>query len=272
VGSDAEIFLFDDAAYRGRVVPALGAFVHTGEQTEWLERILRELKEYVGPTMDLARVRALGFDLGATCHYLGPDFAFTPTVAGARERWCEWEVRACTSPTCAAREICPLHGSRSVDAPEQFTMLIEACVADQCLGQGQFLGRSMNALDYTEMLEAAGLAPNHDLFRYLNLLRYRGFVVGYAFGSTEGIDGWLTAEETPVFLRLLDLLDLPKVAPSFEAMRIVHVEEMARTEHEPHGWERVSLALLRGVASIATAEGRGVLWGNDVGVWWRPRA
>jgi hypothetical protein len=261
MGSDAAVYIFDDTAYRERVAPALRRFVHTGAADEWLEHLLRGLDW----ELDFSRVRSLGFSFDEICIYLGADFAFGEAAA---DQWSSgWERRACQSQSCPAKLICPLHESRQ-SAAEDFNLLLDACVVDQCLGPGQFLGRSVSPLWYSDTLVAAGFDSCHPLFGYLRKLEYRGFVVGYQFANSDGIHGWLTAEETRTFSALLAGLQLPQFEPSFQAMRSYYELGLGYEPPPPFSFEQLSLAFLRTVAAMALNESRGILWGNDLSSLW----
>ena len=183
MGSDAKVFLFDDAAYVERVVPAVRRFVDTGEAVGGLEDLL---------ATDFASLGGRGFSFDAVCDYLGPDFAFSTN--GVDWSW-SWEFRPCPSDTCPARNVCPLHWAGQASA-EDFNLFLAACIVDQCLGQGQFVGRSVSPAWYVDELAAAGLPTGHPLHDGLQKLAYRGLVVGPQFSNSDGIHGWLTSTET----------------------------------------------------------------------------
>lgn len=265
MGSDAKAFLFDDQLYRERVAPALRRFVETGDADGWLEDLLRRLAN-MDWEFDLPRIRGLGFSFDAVCDYLGADFSFPP--CGADKGLGDWENRACSSDTCPAREVCPLHGSRQPPVADDFNNLVEACVVDQCLGPGQFLGRSVSPFRYSETLEAFGIGSDHPVFDCIRKLGYRGFVVGYTFSNSDGIRGWLTADETKAFHGHLRGLDLPQFEPTFEAMESFR-RDFRYEAPPPYSFEQLSLAFLRTVAGMAVVAGRGMLWGNDVCTYWK---
>ena len=266
MGSDATIYIFDDAAYRERVAPAIRRLVQTGAADQWLDDLIHRL---IGTDweLDVSRIQALGFSFDAVCDYLGTDFSYTRLEA---DPWSwSWDARACPSVTCPAMNVCPLHRSRRQEAAEDFNLLLEACVVDQCFGPGQFVGRTVSPVSwYSDTLAAAGFSPKHPVFDYLQRLGCRGAVVGYKFGNCDGIHGWLTSEETSEIFALLHGIDLPRFEPSFEAM-----QKFARNgtyeAPPPYTFEQLSLAFLRTVSGMAMAEGRGLLWGNDVSTYWK---
>jgi hypothetical protein len=266
MGSDATIYIFDDAAYRTRVAPAIRRFVETGAADQWLDTLIHRLTG-TDWELDVSLVQALGFSFDAVCDYLGTDFSCTRPDA-EHLPWA-WAARACPSVTCPAIHVCPLHRSRRQEAAEDFNLLLETCVVDQCLGPGQFLGRTVSPLSwYSDTLTAAGFSPKNPVFEYLRRLGSRGAVVGYKFGNSDGIHGWLTAEETCEFFALLHGIDLPRFEPSFQAMKEFS-QNGTYEAPRPYTFEQLSLAFLRTVSTMAIAEGRGVLWGNDVSTYWK---
>jgi hypothetical protein len=265
MGSDATIYIFDDAAYRERVARGIRRFVQTGVADPWLDDLIRWLAEADWASLDVSFLQALGFSFDVVCDYLDTDFSYTRPEADQLP-WA-WRARACPSVRCPATNVCPLHRSHKQEAAENFNLLLEACVVDQCLGPGQFLGRTISPLEwYSDTLAAAGFGPKHPVFRYLRRLGCRGAVVGYQFGNSDGIHGWLTSAETREFFALLHGIDLPRVEPSFQAMK-----EFSRNgtyaAPPPYTFEQLSLSFLRTVSGMAMAEGRGILWGNDVSTY-----
>jgi hypothetical protein len=264
MGSDAAAYIFDDRAYRERVAPALRHFVHTGAAEGWLDVLLRRLDPDVWE-FNFPLIRGLGFSFDVVCNYLGPDFGFGGSEGN---QWSAvWEHRGCRSQTCPAKKACPLHQAHQAAAAD-FNALLELCVVDQCLGPGQFLGRSVSPMWYTEILAEAGIGLEHPLFDYLRKLEYRGFVVGYQFANSDGTHGWLTAEETKPFHERLQGLDLPQFEPSFHAMEAFRPPGYQYEAPPPYSFRQLSLAFLRTVAGLAVSEGKGILWGNDVSTWW----
>jgi hypothetical protein len=265
MGSDAAAYIFDDKGYRDRVAPGLRRFVHTGEADDWLDDLLLRLAAGIGE-FEFARIRALGFSFDAVCDYLGAEFAFAGSDA---DQWSSgWERRACQSRTCPAKEVCPLHQTRQLPAAEDFNCLLQACVVDQCLGPGQFLGRSVGPLWYSDTLAATGFGAKHPLFDYLRKLEYRGFVIGYRFSNSDGIHGWLSAGETEAFHAVLKGIDLPRFEPSFSAMEGFR-RGLAFEAPAAYSFKQLSLAFLRAVAQMAIADAKGILWGNDIVTYWK---
>lgn len=241
MGADACLFLFDYAKYRAEVVPGFAGLVG---------------------------------DLGTQCSYLGEDWSVVARVAGSRDLYERgWETRACRSDGCGARGRCPFHCSGGT-AVEELLFWFQSSVAERCLGEGQFLGRSVDCYFYWETLGELG-APDR-VRELLELLGRRGFVVGYRWTvGTEGIHGWLGPEETRELGEQLFGLDLPDYECSFAAMRgFRQVRDLAAGtgreflwpayEHPECSFERLSLSYVRTVCQLAAREGKGVLWGNGV--------
>ena len=96
----------------------------------------------------------------------------------------------------------------------------------------------------------------------LAALGKRGFIISYQFGSGfEGVNGWLDSSETAELARKLDSLKLPRYEVSFAAM-----QQFSGDGYECVGFsfEALSWSFVRTVATIAAADGRGVLWGNGL--------
>jgi hypothetical protein len=262
MGSAASIYIFNDQAYRERVAPALQRFVHSGSTERWLVNLLRRLTTDVWD-LDLRHIRALGFSFDQVCTYLDKDFSYSGNNVISPSWSSDWKQRACPSITCPAKEVCPLHLSRSSSEAEEFNRLLEACVVDQCLGVGQFVGRTVSPLWYADLLIAAGFKAEHPLWDLLRKLEYRGLVVGYQFSNSDGIHGWLSAAETKLFHQLVQGLDLPQFEPSFQAMKGFYRDGHYEAP-PPYSFQQLSLAFLRTTAEIARAKKQGLLWGNDV--------
>jgi hypothetical protein len=103
----------------------------------------------------------------------------------------------------------------------------------------------------------------------------RGFVIGYQWGfGFEGINGWLTPDETIELACLLEKQPLPTYELSFVAMREFCVPHPNKELHERFGltryeclgcsFEALSLSFVRTVARLAASENKGVLWGLGV--------
>ncbi|MCH7727253.1 MAG: hypothetical protein IH991_12350 [Planctomycetes bacterium] len=120
---------------------------------------------------------------------------------------------------------------------------------------------------------------DHKIHEYLRLLEYRGFVVGYQFSNSDGIHGWLSAKENAEFANVLDDLELPEFERSFECMEHFYrkpergecVFNAGYIAPKPYSFEHLSLAFVRAVCTIAEAERKGVLWGNDLVTYWLDR-
>ena len=237
MGADACLFVFDYAKYRAEVVPGFAGLLRDGVAAEWMRDVLREWTEQDEYRPAITEVMG-AVDLGAHCSYLGEDWSVAVPVAGSRN-------------------------------------LYEKCVTGRCLGEGQFLGRSVDCYFYWETLGELGAQDR--VRELLELLGRRGFVVGYSWTvGTDGIHGWLDPAETRELGERLFALDLPNYECSFVGMQGFRrvrnlVEGMGREllgtayEHPEYSFERLSLSYVRTVCQLAAREGKGVLWGNGVG-------
>ena len=274
MGADAGIFVFDYAKYRAEVVPGFARFLRDGVAAEWMRDVLREWTEQDEYRPAITEVMG-AVDLGAHCSYLGEDWSVAVPVAGSRNLYERgWETRACRSDGCVARGRCPFHSSGG-RAVEDLLFWFQKCVTGRCLGEGQFLGRSVDCYFYWETLGELGAQDR--VRELLELLGRRGFVVGYSWTvGTDGIHGWLDPAETRELGERLFALDLPNYECSFVGMQGFRrvrnlVEGMGREllgtayEHPEYSFERLSLSYVRTVCQLAAREGKGVLWGNDVG-------
>ncbi len=261
MGSDGTAYIFDEKAFLRCVVPGLNDFVMDGTRQPWLNDVLVRLVES-RRLRDVSQVEARGFSFHDICSYFDSSFAFEHHDANQWSR--TWDNRACRSTTCPARHVCPLHRSAELSAPEDFTALFEACVVDQSLGEGQFMGRSVSPLWYFDELATMGVNSQDEISDLLGKLEFRGFVVGYRFGNSDGIHGWLYSDETRRFVEALGRLDLPHVEQSFAGMRALSRGAAGYEVPPGSSFKRLSLAFLRTVAKLAVAESKGILWGNDV--------
>ena len=99
--------------------------------------------------------------------------------------------------------------------------------------------------------------------RLLTDLDERGWIWTHGSGGfCEGVHGWLSPAETVELAAALAALPLPNYEPSWQAMRDI------RPYHDDNfpdaSPQALRLSLMRTVAVLASREGRGVLWGNDV--------
>lgn len=271
MGADACLYVFDYARYRAEVVPGFAGLLRDGVAAEWMLEAQRRERTEVGMEDYRAAISEVmgAVDLGAHCSYLGEDWSVAVDLEGQG-----WDTRACRSESCAARGRCPFHRSAGT-AVEDLLFLFQKGVAERCLGEGQFLGRSVDCYFYWETLGELG-APDR-VRELLELLGRRGFVVGYRWTvGTEGIHGWLDPAETRELGERLFGLDLPDYECSFAAMQgFRQVRDLAEGtgreflwpayEHPECSFERLSLSYVRTVCQLAAREGKGVLWGNGVG-------
>jgi hypothetical protein len=263
MGADAELFLFDFEQYETDVVPRFLRFLLDGHAEGWF----LTLSEEFGPFTDLTS----GTDLLRHCTYLNKDFSIAKPpedmeTLGRQIHWSDqgqaWSgaERACRSSTCPENWRCPFH--RNQPQPEDLNYFFVGCVGRRCLGQSQFVGRSMSALHYGEILSKLGVAEKSSIRELLSLLGTRGFVVGYRFSNGDGIHGWLNPAETQTLATELNTLDLPRYKTSFEAM--ANFSSQGNYDHPGIPFTHLSLSFIRTVALLAVQQQKGILWGNDI--------
>jgi len=128
-----------------------------------------------------------------------------------------------------------------------------------CLGPSQFLGRSIDVFWYWKLLDGMGVRSDDPIRSLLTALGRRGYVVGYRWTiSTEGIHGWLGPEEASQLGQRLFALPLPVYEHSFATMAAF------KKAGNDTSFQALSLSYVGTVCRMASKEGKGVLWGNDV--------
>lgn len=262
MGADADLHVFDYERYRTEVVPAFVAMVRTGEPPAWLAEIVRagsaDPDDFYSWADLVRRLRDRPVDLARYCSFLGDDLRYLGSRPVDRTTGAQL---ACQSSDYPARAWCLIHQDRDRSEVETLNTLHEAVVSVLCLGESQFVGRSVTPYYYRAVLERKGVPAGDPVRGLLDVLATRGAVIGYQFGGTEGIHGWLTPAETASLAAELDQLDLPRYEPSFAAMAAVRRAAGRESQTE---WAELSLSFVRTVAVIAARDGKGVLWGNDV--------
>jgi hypothetical protein len=283
MGADATIFIFDHTLYRELVVPTFMRLIREGVMDPWLQEFLQtpEAADWDEARIDASFIRLPdGFE--DCCTYLDSELAVCQQhVIVAREYDGRWEARACRENTCIIRDSCPFHISPGQDIPEDgynCLHLLERIIARRCLGQGQFLGRSIDCSFYWQTLDQLGVEIAHPIRHLLERLGRRGRFVGYrgSYGA-EGIHGWLSAHETETPAGHLFALKLPEYDYSFTAMQSFRqmldfpAAETAGFEfklpsydHPDASFEELSLSYVRTVCVLASRQGKGVLWGNSI--------
>lgn len=283
MGADARLFLFDYSVFRDTVAPAFTEFIRTGRASAWLLDINRQYVDHTRADEDpYPGLKLLApTDMRAHCTYLDAQFGTIHPVPFRDLYGCDWEVRGCKLRTCAVHEQCPFFARSSMSPMtgdvQELLMVLHFAIVRCCIGQGQFLGRSVDAFFYDSTLDELGVSKDDPIRPLLELLGRRGFVVGYRWTmGTEGIHGWLRPDEASKLSDRLFALDLPEYERSFSAMeRLKSARNLV--EGLGLGWEfntlvhsmpgvpfdHLSLSLVRTVCSIASKEGKGVLWGND---------
>jgi hypothetical protein len=260
VGADAEVHVFDYERYRAEIVPAMVDLM-LGTPPAWLATVIRTATPTRDPDDPMSwphmaeRFRERPVDLTAYCDWLGADLRYTGGDPVERT----WDRQArCPSLTCPARTWCPMQRDQSRHHVEGLNALHEALIEVCCLGESKFVGRSTNPYFYRPVLERHRAPAGDPIRGLLDALATRGAALGYQFGVTEGIHGWLDGTETVQLVTGLDRLDLPPGEP-------LYPELPAAPDGEARDWREQSLSRVRLVAAAAAEAGRGVLWGNDVG-------
>jgi hypothetical protein len=283
--SDAYIYVFDLDAYREEVVPAFQQLLREGTTADWVIETCQEDLEMNGlegtanfPNPPPAPL----IDYTRHCTYFDGDFAVTHiSHIPAPLHTANWSERACASATCPVRKRCFFHRDHPGGEKKayQIARLFRMCVSDTCLDQGQFLGNCMDFYGYWELLDKLGVPPESPVRTLLERLGRRGFLFGFQCPhSTDGIHGWLNAEEARQLSDGLFALDLPMYECSFIGMDafqdyrdIMSKDSVKRNvfgvsyEHPDYSFHELSLSFIRTVCLLAAREGKGVLWGNDIG-------
>jgi hypothetical protein len=291
MGSDAAVYVFDYERYRTELVPAAKQLLLTGEIAPWWQETVRAVAQKFGMS-DYADawITALttrwDIDLEQYCTYLGPDLGVHARQSARvratlqEDQRPTWEVRACPSPDCPIQHRCLFHRTHLTgreQAVEDFNQALAYGIAAHYVGEGQFVGRSWTPFAYQAYLAQIGVDADDPLHEFLDQLGQRGFVVGYLFANSDGVQGWLTPAETQALHSCLAGLPLPQYEATFPAMAVqMHAEQMRAkqirprqghpapgADHDTH-WEALSLSFVRTVATTAAGLGQGLLWGNDL--------
>jgi len=223
-------------------------------------------------------------DLDAHSTTLRPDLGFVGRPK-TRDAWFDhWSERLCGPRECPQRGFCPLGLGAPLDADAgMFStathMFEQLVVASGCLEESAFVGRSQNTGGYGDLLSKLGVADGSKTRALLDALGFRGRVVGYQFSNSDGIHGWLDPVESNEMAIELHQLDLPSYEPTLERLRwFADLNRRLTLEHrwnrswpdtewpesDRFPWEAFSLSYVRTICEIAAADGKGVLWGNDV--------
>jgi hypothetical protein len=259
MGSDACVYQFNIERYREYIVPAFKHYLLHGLVEEWLQKLIE--------TVLAQPIETNSTDLDRFCTYLDADLAWNASY-DATDTWFDgWSKRACKSTTCPERFRCPYHQNAQPSIVEDLNILIEAAATAFCLGEAQFVGRTITVKAYWKLLQQLNISDNDPLRSLLLKLGKRGFVIGYGWaGSAEGIHGWLNVRETEELAQRLLSLSLPQYPATFQAM---DHEMKSFLQHSKSGsvdfpFEALSLSFVRTVAVIAADNKEGILWGNDV--------
>jgi hypothetical protein len=248
VGSDAEVFLFDYEAYTTIVVPAFLTLLRSGHLIDWMRPFFhkRRLQPELWDRTDVSRFLA-GVKEDFSC--AGPYDLEETFGENWRQRWAR---SAQASPPSEA-------------TAEQVNWLFKIAVEVKCLGRGQFVGRSATVSNYANILSELHVKQSDRVIHLLAALGKRGYLIGFQFGfGFEGINGWLDPPETLELAEKLDPLPLPRYGVSFAAMEQFRIPESGSYKCEGSPFEALSLSFVRTVATIASGEGQGLLWGNGI--------
>ena len=281
MGANATIFIFDYALYRELIVPTFLRLMCEGVMEPWLQEFLRtpEAADWDGAQIDTSFAR-LPDGFTKYCTYIDSELAARISLVVAPGAYDgRWTARACRDDACELRSSCVFHitGGDDIDLDAAGLHLLERIIVKRCLGQGQFLGRSIDCSFYWGILDHLDVPSGHPIRQLLGLLGRRGRLIGYG-GSADsrGIHGWLSPDETEVLAGNLFSLSLPEYEYSFARMRSfnqlrnildsVSSREFPDTSfaHPTASFEELSLSFLRTVCVLAAREGKGVLWGNSV--------
>jgi len=278
MGADAYIFEFDHETYRTSVAPAFIKLLSEGTWEPWLAELQASYAQEW--CLDEAEFNLPArIALVAHCTLLSGELANREMLWRERSLYeCGWKDRACKSPTCEIRSRCPFHVDNNSAIADGLQRIFRLGVERRCLGRRQFLGRSVDCYFYWKTLDSLGVPANDPIRELLTRLGRRAFLIGYGWCATAGIHGWLTAGEAQELSQQLFALDLPEYEYSFKMMRtfirtvnilegtpVDYTFELPVFDHPSRPFEELSLSYVRTVCSIAANNGKGVLWGNDIG-------
>jgi hypothetical protein len=275
MGADAEVFLFDYRRYRDEVVPALLELLGAGRAPTWLTEFIERCDEQEAYGRDwtgilIPYLRAHPTDVARYCTHLTADLAYR-SGEWTRRGWGAQTYSPCRSTGCPERGGCPMHEAQArrpsggSEILELLNALFEGVVAVHCLTSSQFVGRSCYALDYLPLLTTLGVDAGDTVRELFAALELRGRVLGYQFGGSEGIHGWLTPAETVELGSRLRDLELPEYEATLDGMGAHRqVGPEGGTSYPAHEFDRLSLSFVRTMAILAAEAGMGLLWGNDV--------
>ncbi len=99
-------------------------------------------------------------NLEQNCKYLAIDLAYKGPDEGVGLPFRGWEFRACQSAECPDRHTCVFHLEKGEGVAEGLNLLIDNAIARRCLGDRQFVGRSVSAFEYWPILDKFGVAFN----------------------------------------------------------------------------------------------------------------
>src|SRR4051794_21713183 len=109
MGADAEVYVFDDRAYRALVVPLFRRLLRYGLGHPALNEVIDQLRPRAGRILRYVHHELRGLepvDLDAHCTYLGDALRLLAPPAGLARKLAahtdEWHDRACRRKDCPA--------------------------------------------------------------------------------------------------------------------------------------------------------------------------
>ena len=249
MGATSVLHVFDYDCYLNCVAPAFRDLLANGRAGPWLEQVwrrsFRRSETYQADPFIPPTPRAPSED----DVYLNGDLSRAQVVT------------ACRVPGGRVR------GLQCDAGLENLWRLFEATLKQYCLGPLQFMGRKRSPFSYLDGLPEApwgrGVNAPLRLRTLLTDLDERGrFWCHGSGGWSEGVHGWLSPPETAELAVQLAALPLPNYEPSWQAVRAIGPRH--DDNYPDASIHALRLSQVRTVAVLASREGRGVLWGNDV--------
>jgi hypothetical protein len=140
MGADAEVFLFDFKAYTQEILPLFHEFLLTGQAPEWLSPLIKHLEVQTESWRPV--------DLLRHCTYMRGDLSWSGPYDDRNLFEADWDQRSCKSLDCPEIGRCPFHQDNSFGLAESLNRILEIAVSIKCLGDSQFIGRSLYVTKY----------------------------------------------------------------------------------------------------------------------------